>query len=98
MGGSTTARGELLAGAAQDLYHQPGLRERHHQPASLPGPNSLPAQRQDGQGGGATHDQRAGVVIPIKASLVEEAVLKPSQHKTSGFPILISLFLGYMPG
>lgn len=49
------------AGAAQDLYHQPGLRERHHQPASCPGPNSLPAQRQDGQGGGATHDQRAGV-------------------------------------
>lgn len=37
-----------------------------------------------------------GWVIPIKGKLAEEAVLKSSHIKTSGFPILISLLLGYM--
>lgn len=49
------------AGPAEDLHHQSGLRERHHQPAGRAGPDPLPAQCQDGQGGGAAHDQRAGV-------------------------------------
>lgn len=37
-----------------------------------------------------------GWVIPIKGKLAEETVLKSSHMKTSGFPILISLLLGYM--
>ena len=37
-----------------------------------------------------------GWVIPIKGTLAEETVLKSSHMKTSGFPILISLLLGYM--
>ena len=37
-----------------------------------------------------------GWVIPIKGKLAEETVLKSSHMKTSGFPILMSLLLGYM--
>lgn len=51
----------VTTGLAEDLHHQPGLRERHHQPAGCPGPDSVPPQCQDGQGRGASHDQRAGV-------------------------------------
>lgn len=51
----------------------------------------------DGAGGGATHDPTGwGGSFPSRASLQRRQFWNPSHIKTSGFPILISLLLGYM--
>ena len=94
------------AGAAEDLHHQPGLRERHHQPAGCPGPDSLPAQCPDGQGGGVAHDQRAGVGHSHQGQVLREAsggktgstsyvAVPESNHiKPPCAPILTSFLMG----
>lgn len=54
-------------GPAQDLHHQRCLRGGHYQPAGLPRPDPLSAEREDGQRRGEAHDSGTRVPLIITA-------------------------------